>query len=85
MTDCLINHKIDFVINENSFCEMTKDQIDYYLTTLNFDLLYSNNRNRQFMNFEVDNLNEILLNKFKSVPEISFMIIFIKKRKINII
>ncbi|RXJ66618.1 hypothetical protein CRV08_12375 [Halarcobacter ebronensis] len=81
LTDCLINHKIDFVINENSFCEMTKEQIDYYLTTLNFDLLYSNNRNRQFMNFEVDSLNEILLNKFKSIPETSFYDNFYKKEK----
>ena len=72
LTDSLKNYKIDFIVNENSFCEMTEEQINYYLTTLNFDLLYSNNRNRQFMNFEVNDLNKILIKKFKTSPELSF-------------
>lgn len=72
LTDVLKDIKIDLIVNENSFCEMTEEQIKYYLNTLSFDLLYSNNRNRQFMNFEVNDLNTILLDKLYSSPNISF-------------
>ena len=44
--------KCDVLININSFCEMTENQVKFYLDSqrISWGLLYSNNRNRQFMN-----------------------------------
>jgi len=72
LTDVLKDEKVDLLVNENSFCEMMEEQVEYYLKTLSYGLLYSNNRNRQFMNFEIANLNDILLSSFNTTPSSSF-------------
>lgn len=72
LTDVIKDYEVDLLINENSFCEMTDRQIQYYLDTLSFKLLYSNNRNRQFMNLEASDLNTILQKNFHTMPALSF-------------
>ena len=50
--------EFDLCININSFCEMTKSQIEFY--GLNkFSLCYSNNRDRQINNTQLDSLSAI--------------------------
>jgi hypothetical protein len=58
----------DVLININSFCEMTKQQVTSYLTHPNiaFKNLFSNNRDRQPDNKEIDNLLSI----FKSIGSV---------------
>jgi len=65
---------IDLVINENSFCEMTQEQVEYYLDNknINFKILYSNNRDRQLMNNELHSLNSILSSRYILTPPIDF-------------
>jgi putative sugar O-methyltransferase len=65
---------VDLVINENSFCEMTQEQVEYYLDNknINFKLLYSNNRDRQFMNNELHSLNSILSSRYILTPSLDF-------------
>ncbi|MDA7818272.1 putative sugar O-methyltransferase [Sulfurimonas sp.] len=72
LTDIMKGYNVDLLVNENSFCEMTEEQINYYFDTVSFDLMYSNNRNRQFMNSEVNSLNNIILNKYIVKPEPSY-------------
>ena len=56
----------DVLININSFCEMTEDQVISYidLSRINWKFLYSNNRNRQFMNFDLTTPLVDLLRRF---------------------
>jgi len=62
----LLNTKVDcdVLININSFCEMTDAQVISYIdqSRISWKFLYSNNRNRQFMNFDLTTpLIELLL------------------------
>jgi hypothetical protein len=64
----------DLLINENSFCEMSQDQVLDYLEAknLNFKYMYSNNRDRQFMNRDLpEGLNSLLERYFKLSPSIN--------------
>lgn len=72
LSEVLKDETIDLLVNENSFAEMTSEQVNYYLDLFSFDILYSNNRNRQFMNFEVHDLNSIIHEKFSTFPDMSF-------------
>ena len=71
-TNVLENEKIDLLVNENSFSEMTSDQVNYYLDTIPFELLYTNNRDKQFMNNELNSLNSLIVKKLKTAPDLSF-------------
>lgn len=69
-----LHHKIsieaDLLINENSFCEMSSAQVEEYLNaeTLSYKYLYSNNRDRQFMNRDLPSLNTLLAKRFMLSP-----------------
>lgn len=65
---------VDLAINENSFCEMTQEQVDFYLDNKNikFKILYSNNRDRQFMNNELHSLNSELSKRYILKPSKDF-------------
>ncbi|MCX5805042.1 MAG: putative sugar O-methyltransferase [Proteobacteria bacterium] len=66
--------EVDLAINENSFCEMTQEQVDFYLDNNNikFNVLYSNNRDRQFMNNELQSLNSALSKRYILTPSTDF-------------
>lgn len=63
--------EVDLLINVNSFCEMTKEQVTGYLDhpNISFKKLYSNNRDRQFENNELNNLLTIFQSIGKVWPE----------------
>ncbi|MEE9910678.1 MAG: putative sugar O-methyltransferase [Deltaproteobacteria bacterium] len=65
---------VDLAINENSFCEMAPEQIEFYLHNKNikFNILYSNNRDRQFMNNDLHSLNAMLSEQFILTPPPDF-------------
>lgn len=65
-----IQLEADLLINENSFCEMTETQVNHYLRSskLRYQHLYSNNRDRQFMNRDLRGLNAILGEHFNLSP-----------------
>ena len=52
---------VDLLINMNSFCEMSSDQIHQYLSLkyIDFNVLYSSNRDREIMNTEMNSLTEM--------------------------
>lgn len=57
-----LNIKPELIININSFCEMTEDQIIDYIKSPIFNdaYFYSNNRDKQFQNDEILSLTNIL-------------------------
>jgi hypothetical protein len=67
-----IEIQTDLLVNENSFCEMTEEQVGGYLdsTQLRFKYLYSNNRDRQFMNRQLKGLNAMLNDRFPLSPSV---------------
>lgn len=52
---------VDLLINTNSFFEMSNNQIHQYLSLkyINFNVLYSSNRDRSILNTELNSLSEI--------------------------
>mgnify|MGYP001158240980 CR=1 FL=1 len=64
------NSKLEFdlCININSFCEMTKSQIEFYMDSINFRLCYSNNRDRQINNTQLDSLSAIFTDYYDIYP-----------------
>jgi hypothetical protein len=68
----LVESEFDLLVNENSFCEMTSDQIYHYLSVVKAKLLYSNNRNCQFMNSQLQDLNRLLKSKYSLFPKFNF-------------
>lgn len=52
--------RCDVMFNMNSFCEMTSEAVDRYLSNISFSRLYSSNRERQFMNHEIATLSSVL-------------------------
>lgn len=65
-----ITLEADLLINENSFCEMSEAQVTSYLDSpqLRFRHLYSNNRDRQFMNQHLGGLNRLLADRYTLAP-----------------
>jgi len=53
----------DLMINMNSFCEMSQAQVEQYISRSNFDynILYSNNRDKQMLNDELDSLSRTFM------------------------
>jgi putative sugar O-methyltransferase len=68
-----IDIEADLLINENSFCEMGEEQVLAYLDSkrLRTKYLYSNNRDRQFMNQQLTGLNALLDKRFNLSPSLS--------------
>ncbi|QWD96913.1 putative sugar O-methyltransferase [Polynucleobacter sp. MG-6-Vaara-E2] len=63
----------DLLINENSFCEMSQAQVLDYLQAknLNYNYMYSNNRDRQFMNRDLpEGINSLLERYFQLSPSV---------------
>ena len=69
-----LDFNVDLLINENSFCEMNKEQVMDYLNSskINSELIYSNNRSKQFMNDSSFDLNKILMSKYRLIPTIDY-------------
>jgi len=57
----------DVLFNMNSFCEMTTSAVVEYLRWIDFGRLYSSNRERQFMNHEIDALSTLLSTHIRKV------------------
>ena len=64
-----ISIECDVLVNINSFCEMTDNQVISYVDSsqILWNYLYSNNRNRQFMNFDLKTPLVELLERFGTV------------------
>lgn len=64
--------RLDLVINQNSFQEMTEEQIKYYLNLFSNALtgwIYSYNADRQFMNVEIERrLSDMISDLFVGGP-----------------
>ena len=69
-------NQIDLVINQNSFQEMSDEQVDYYMSVLNesnMDILYSYNADGQNQNSELQNrIFDKLHSHFYGYPNINF-------------
>lgn len=60
--------KASLLLNTNSFCEMASDRVLNYLDgRIQFDFLYSSNRDKQFMNQEIESLNTLLTSSFSYI------------------
>jgi len=64
------NFELDFDlgININSFCEMTEDQVKLYLNSIKCKVFYSNNRDRQPNNSQLDSLSNIFQQNCEIYP-----------------
>ncbi len=69
-----LHFNVNLLINENSFCEMSKEQVMDYLnySGIESELIYSNNRSKQFMNDSSFDLNKIVMSKYRLFPTIDF-------------
>jgi hypothetical protein len=69
-----LKRETDLIINVNSFCEMQESDIRKYIdgSILSFKWLYSNNRERQFMNKQMQKpLSDIYQEYFELTPKVS--------------
>lgn len=61
---------VNLMINMNSFCEMTREQVESYVSAkyINYEILYSNNREKQICNMEMDSVTSVFANYGRMWP-----------------